>query len=56
MVWINSDKWDLILSNSNFLEFVHEMLANGAEDDLVLESIMLVGTLCRNEKCAESIA
>ena len=56
MVWINSDKWDLILSNSNFLEFVHEMLANGAEDDLVLESIMLVGTLCRNEKCAEAIA
>ena len=55
-MYVSSDRWDSILAETNFLEFVHEMLANGAEDDLILESIMLVGTLCKNEKCADSIA
>ena len=27
-----------------------------AEDDIMLESIMLVATICRNEACSEKIA
>ena len=27
-----------------------------AEDDIVLECVMLIGTLCRNDECAQTIA
>lgn len=56
LVYINSEKWDTVLAQGDFLDFIHSNLVSDySEDDLVLETIMLIGTLCRSEKCAESI-
>lgn len=39
------------------IEFLHNHLMNGyAEDDIVLECVMLVGTICRNDEIAQTIA
>ena len=39
------------------IEFLHNHLMNGyAEDDIVLECVMLVSTICRNDETAEKIA
>lgn len=57
LVYIHSDKWEEIISQTNFIEFLHNNLMSGyAEDDIMLESIMLVSTICRNEACSEKIA
>ena len=46
-----------MLAETNFIEFLHNNLVNGyAEDDVMLETIMLIGTICRNDECAEKIA
>lgn len=53
MVYIHSDKWSELIEKTNFLEFVHSILVNGfAEDDILLECVMLVATLCRNDEIA----
>lgn len=53
MVYIPSDKWEEAILKTNFLEFVHNSLLSGfAEDDIILESVMLVATVCRNEDIA----
>jgi Kinesin-associated protein (KAP) len=57
LVYINSEKWDVYLTEGDFLDFVHSNLVSDySEDDLVLETIMLIGTMCRSEKCADAIA
>lgn len=57
MVYIHSDKWNEMVPKTNFLEFVHSILVNGfAEDDIILESVMLVATLCRNDEVATFLA
>jgi hypothetical protein len=57
MVYIHSDKWEDCLGQANFVEFLHNNFVNGfAEDDIVLESVMLVGTICRNENIAQQIS
>jgi hypothetical protein len=57
MVYIHSDKWNEMLPKTNFLEFIHSILVNGfAEDDIILESVMLVATVCRNDDAATFIA
>ena len=56
LVYIACDKWDTILVDNNFLEFIQNIFISGAEDDLILETIMLVATVVRNEKCAEHVA
>lgn len=57
LVYINSEKWDAMLSEGDFLDFVHSNLVSDySEDDLVLETVMLIATMCRSEKCAEAIA
>ncbi len=46
-----------VIEKTNFIEFIHNNFVNGyAEDDIVLESIMLVGTICRNDDIAQQIA
>ena len=56
-MFIHSDKWEEIMKQTNFIEFIHNNLVNGfAEDDIVLESVMLVGTICRNDSIATQIA
>jgi hypothetical protein len=57
LVYINIEKWDTVLSETDFLDFIHgNLVSDYSEDDLVLETIMLIGTMCRSEKCAEAIA
>ena len=56
LVYISCDKWDMIINETNFLDFIQQIFISGAEDDLILESIMLVATITRNEKCADRIA
>jgi len=46
LVYINSEKWDTYLTEGDFLDFVHSNLVSDySEDDLVLETIMLIGTM-----------
>lgn len=46
-----------MIEQCEILEFLSNNLQNGyAEDDIMLESVMLVGTICRNDACAELIA
>ena len=57
MVWITTDKWEDVVEKTNFIEFVHNNLVNGfAEDDIVLECVMLIATICRTNRIAEVIA
>lgn len=57
MVYIHSDKWEEMISKTNFIEFIHSNLVNGfAEDDIVLESVMLLGTICRTDNIAQMLA
>lgn len=57
MVYIHSDTWEQVINKHNFIEFLHNNLVNGfAEDDIVLESVMLVATICRNDGIATQIA
>ena len=57
MVYIPSDHWEIVIDKTNFIDFIHNNLVNGfAEDDIVLESVMLIATICRTEKIAEMIA
>jgi len=57
MVYIPSDHWEIVIEKTNFIDFIHNNLVNGfAEDDIVLESVMLIATICRTEKIAIMIA
>ena len=54
MVYIPTDHWEEVIEKTNFLEFIHQNLVNGfAEDDIVLECVMLIATICRTELIAE---
>jgi len=45
------------MENTQIIEFLQNQLMNGfAEDDIVLECVMLCGTLCRNDEAAEILA
>jgi len=57
MVYIPSDVWNVVVDKTNFIEFIHNNLVNGfAEDDIVLESVMLISTITRSEIIAEFIS
>jgi hypothetical protein len=57
MVYIHSDKWEEMIQKTNFIEFLHNNLVNGfSEDDIVLECVMLVATICRNDNVATQLA
>ena len=57
MVYIPTDHWEVAIKKTNFLEFIHNNLVNGfAEDDIVLECVMLIATICRTDLIAEHIA
>ena len=57
MVYIHSDTWEQMIPKTNFIEFVHNNLVNGfAEDDIVLECVMLIATVVRNDGIAALIA
>ena len=53
MVYIHSDKWEEHIAKTNFIEFIHSNFVNGfAEDDVILELVMLTSTICRTEGIA----
>lgn len=57
MVYIPTDHWEEVIKKTNFLEFIHNNLVNGfAEDDIVLECVMLIATICRTDNIANYIA
>ena len=57
MVYIPSDNWGEVMVKTNFIDFMQGQLANGyAEDDIILECVMLVATMCRNDNIAQVIA
>jgi hypothetical protein len=57
MVYIPVDSWATVIDKTNFIEFIHNNLVNGfGEDDIVLESVMLIATICRNETIAQMIS
>ena len=57
MVYMPTDLWGEKIEQWNMIEFLHNHLMNGyAEDDIVLECVMLVGTICRNDEIAQTIA
>lgn len=57
MVYIHSDAWEIVIPKTNFIEFIHNNLVNGfAEDDIVLESVMLIATVCRNDNTATLVS
>ena len=57
MVYMPTDLWGEKIEKWNMIEFLHNHLMNGyAEDDIVLECVMLVGTICRNDEIAQTIA
>jgi hypothetical protein len=46
-----------VIEKTNFLDFIHTNLVNGfAEDDIVLECVMLIATICRTEAIASMVA
>ena len=57
MVYIHTDKWEEMIQRTNLVEFLHNNFVNGySEDDIVLECVMLVATLCRNDDIAQQIS
>lgn len=53
LVYMPTDKWEVIIEEYNMIEFLHNNLQNGfAEDDIMLECVMLTGSICRNNECA----
>jgi hypothetical protein len=57
MVYIPTDLWGEKIHKFNFIEYIHNHLINQyAEDDILLECVMLVGTICRNDEIATIIA
>jgi Kinesin-associated protein (KAP) len=48
-----SDGWQKFL-NESFLEFLHNNLATGiVEDDIILETLMLISNIAQTQKTAE---
>lgn len=57
LVYLPTDAWEVMIAECDMLEFLSNNLQNGyAEDDIMLESVMLVGTITRNDNCASQIA
>jgi len=56
MVYIPTDHWDKVIDATNFIEFLQNNLINEyAEDDILLETVMLIATICRTDSIANKI-
>lgn len=57
MVYIPTDDWDKVVKKMGFLDFLHNSIVHEeVEDDILLECVMLVATICRTEKMAKMIS
>lgn len=53
LAYIVTDNWSEIVEKKNVIEFIHNQLVNTyAEDDILLECIMLISTILRDDKIA----
>jgi hypothetical protein len=52
----NEEMWAKILTSSGILDFIQKHIVPGyAEDDIILECIMLIGTVTCSDKCAKLV-
>ena len=57
LVYIVTDEWYNVIIKTRFVEFLQSILSNGeSEDDIILEIVMLIATICRTQKISELIA
>ena len=57
LVYIPSDRWKELVPKLNIIEFIHNQLVNTyAEDDILLECIMLISTILRDEDIAQQLS
>ena len=57
MVYIQTDKWEEVIEETNFINFLSVTIGSEfSEDDILLECIMLIATICRNEKISDIVA
>lgn len=57
IVYIPTDTWQIVMEKQGIIDFLQSQLMSGyAEDDVVLECVMLCGTMCRNDGTAAMIA
>jgi len=57
MVYIHSDRWEEVILETDFINFLSVTLGSEfSEDDILLECIMLIATICRTEKISEYVA
>ena len=52
----NEELWPKVLSTTDILDFIQKHIVPGyAEDDIILECIMLIGTVTCSDKCAKMV-
>ena len=57
LVYIHTDKWEEAIVDTEFIQFLSVVLGSEySEDDILLECIMLIATICRTEKISEYVA
>ena len=57
LVYIQSDRWKELVGKLNIIEFIHNQLVNTyAEDDILLECIMLISTILRDDNIAQQLS
>jgi hypothetical protein len=57
LVYIPSDRWKTLVGSLSIIEFIHNQLVNTyAEDDILLECIMLISTILRDEDIAQQLS
>jgi len=57
MVYIPTDHWEDVIEKTSFIQFIHDNLVNQiSEEDIILECVMLISTICRTERIAQMIA
>jgi len=57
LVYIHTDRWEEVIVETDFINFLGMVLSNEhSEDDILLECIMLIATICRTEKISEFIS
>lgn len=53
---IDKDWTDILLSNEKFIEYLGKIMISGvSEDDILLEIVMLIGSICQEAECCSLI-
>ena len=53
---IGKEWTDILLSNEKFLEYLGKIMISGvSEDDILMEVVMLIGSICHEAECCSLI-